>query len=143
MSGHLSARQIDECMLGQPGVETERHLRECARCQAELARLREAFGAFRHSVHHWTEAQLPGHSYLDWTAKPARTWTLFSRLSFAVVAVALCLLVAFSLPWRRTISPATQSAADAALLSQIDAEVSRTVPTPMEPLTKLVSNDSP
>jgi hypothetical protein len=63
-------------------------------------------------------------------------------LSLALVAVALCLLLAFSLSWSRKIQPAAPSTSDAALLSQIDAEVSRSVPGPMEPLTEFVSSDS-
>jgi hypothetical protein len=56
-----------------------------------------------------------------------------------MVAVA-CLVLALLFP-RQKIQPVPPSPADAALLSEIDAEVSRTVPGPMEPLAELVLND--
>jgi hypothetical protein len=142
MSEHFSARQFDECLAGETNLDTNRHLRECTVCRAELARQREPFLNFGHSVRAWTDEQLPARARIDWESKPARHWTPFSRLSLAVVAVALCLLLAFSLPWSRKIQPVGPSASDAALLSQIDAEVSRSVPGPMEPLTEFVSSDS-
>jgi anti-sigma factor RsiW len=129
-------------MLGETNLETERHLTECAICRAEVDRLREAFSSFRHSVHQWSDRQLPSPLPLRENARPARTLTPFSRTSLAVAAVALCLILAFSLPWRSNRTAANQSAADAALLSQIDAEISRTVPGPMEPLTEFISNDA-
>ena len=135
MSGHLSANQIDACLLGEATRETEQHLRDCAVCQGEVNRVREAFASFRDSLH-----QLASSPNAGW--RPSRSWTPVSRWSLAVIAVAVCLLIVFSLPWRSSRQSATQAAADAALLSQIDAEVSRTVPSPMEPLTEFLSNDS-
>ena len=64
----------------------------------------------------------------------------FSKLSLAIVAVA-CLVLALLFP-RQKSQPIAPSPADAALLSEIDAEVSRTVPGPMEPLTEFVLSDS-
>jgi hypothetical protein len=142
MSEHLSAHQFDECLAGDTSLDTNRHLSRCAVCQAELERQREPFLNFGHSLRALSDQQLPAGARILWDARPARHWTPFSRLSLALVAVALCLLLAFSLSWSRKIQPAAPSTSDAALLSQIDAEVSRSVPGPMEPLTEFVSSDS-
>jgi hypothetical protein len=134
MSGHLQAEQIDACLLGEGTREAEQHLHDCAVCQGEVNRLREAFSSFRDSVH-----QLASSPNAGWT--PLRSWTPVSRFSLAVIAFAVCLVVVFLLPWHSSRQSATQAAADAALLTRIDAEVSRTVPSPMEPLTEFLSND--
>jgi len=64
-------------------------------------------------------------------------------LRWALVAAALLLLSA--IPIYRNVQDrqrqAERARADALLLEQVDAEVSRAVPRPMEPLAKLVSWD--
>jgi hypothetical protein len=135
MSGHLSAEQIDGYILGEATLEVQQHVRNCERCQGEVNGLRDAFSSFRDSMH-----QLAASPNAGW--QPSRSWTPVSRLSLAAIALAVCLFIAFSIPWRSTLRSATQEAADAALLNRIDAEVSRTVPSPMEPLTEFLSNDS-
>jgi len=139
MSEHLSSRQIDECLLGESGPETRHHLRKCSACQAELARLQDRLASFRHTIRAWSDQQLPVHTRSDWEVKPMRSKP-FSKLSLAIVAVA-CLVLALLFP-RQKSQPIAPSPADAALLSEIDAEVSRTVPGPMEPLTEFVLSDS-
>ncbi len=130
MNAHLSVEQIDACLVGEANLETDRHLNECAHCRAELARVQQTFGSFRDSVHHVAV------SPQTWTVKATRSPLPLSRLSLAFAAIALCIFLVFSLHRK----PAVKAVDDDALLSQIDAEVSRTVPGPMEPLTKFLSN---
>ena len=99
MSEHLSSRRIDEAIIGASSLEAQRHLRECSSCQAEVAQVQEPLASFRHSVRAWTGEQLPTRARTEWGAQPTRMWTPFSRLSLAMVAVALCLLVALSWSW--------------------------------------------
>ncbi len=54
----------------------------------------------------------------------------------------MCLIAFFAVLSRRTQPPSLEPAVtDAALLKQVNSELSRDVPGPMEPLTKLVSWD--
>lgn len=137
MSRHLSAEQIDAVILGETSPATEEHLRHCADCQEELARLTVAFTSFRDSVHRLASRE---HTYPR-TPDPAHRWAAFSRLSLAVVAMAVCVLLVILVSQRPSQQSRAQAASDAALLSEIDAEVSRTVPSTMEPLTEFVPND--
>jgi hypothetical protein len=50
---------------------------------------------------------------------------------------AVCVIASFRLAARRQKAPAS----DAVLLNQVDTQVSRTVPSSMEPLMKLVAQE--
>jgi hypothetical protein len=143
MSQHLSARQISLWMVGERTPQQEQHVRECPECGAELARLEASLALFRGSVRHWSDRQVrvPGHLAPTRRSRgyPARP----RPLRWALVAAALLLLAA--IPIYRNVQDRQRQAemarADALLLEQVDAEVSRAVPRPMEPLAKLVSWD--
>jgi hypothetical protein len=57
-------------------------------------------------------------------------------LALALLLAAVCILA--SMLWR---GGENAPASDAVLLNQVDAQVSRTVPRSMEPLTKLVAQE--
>ena len=67
----------------------------------------------------------------------------FARAGWLAAAFALLLVV--SVTWhlssRKTAPIQTFTSSDDALLQQVDEQISRTVPTPMAPLTELVSWD--
>jgi hypothetical protein len=142
MSQHLSSRQISQWMIGERTPQQEQHVGECSECGAEVARMEAALAQFRGSVRHWSgrqsRAQPPAVGSIlpaaDSATHPMR-WTL----------VAAALLVLVAVPIYRNMQDSERQAeiarADALLLEQVDAEVSRAVPRPMEPLVKLVSWD--
>ena len=136
MSGHLSSREISEWVAGTRTADCENHLHECAECREELTRLHGALSDFRDSLRSWSAAESvsPGPVWL--TGNPRST----HRLRWALVAVAMVLLAAIPV-YRARERPrlVDTSAEDTVLLEQIDANVSRTVPATMEPLTGLVS----
>ncbi len=139
MSTHLTSRQISEWVLGDRNREAELHLRSCSWCQEELSRLEASLKGFRSSVRHWSEGQLPSSVILPQSRRdPARTWTV--GLCWAAATIILFVLIG-RLAYH-PISPAQTATTDAALLAQIDHEVSQTVPDAMEPLTQLVSWDT-
>jgi hypothetical protein len=134
MNRHLSSQDVCAWLSGSHTPELQQHVTGCAVCQAELARLGQALTQFRGTVRHWSE-QRPS-APVKLTA-PAGAWR---QLRWACAVMAACLLVSLSVLWR-TNQPAVggATAADAALLAQVDQQVSRAVPSPMEPLMNLVS----
>lgn len=140
MTEHLPAGRIAEWVCGERAPEEQTHVRECARCRAEIARLESALGQFREAVRGWSGAESERALRRAWAAadrRPARAW-----LRWPALAAALALAVA---PVYRTVRDrqrAAEAAADAQLLEQVDREVSESVPSSMEPLSQVVSWDS-
>jgi hypothetical protein len=137
---HLSPEQIERWMAGERTASEEQHAGQCAECGAELARLESALGLFRSSVRQWSEQQS--------VARP-RTWGVERAprvfvLRWAMVVAALLMLVWVPIYQgaKEKQRKAELARADAALLEQVDAEISRAVPEPMEPLIGLVAWDS-
>jgi hypothetical protein len=139
MSRHLSERQMSEWVLGERGPDAEKHVGECAHCREAVNGAALALAAFRGSARQWSEEEL-GAAADSWKTDRARPWITFRSLRWAAVAAMVLVLTGVSVMWRNT-RPAAQdsAAADAALLQQIDADVSQTVPGSMAPLVKLVS----
>jgi hypothetical protein len=143
MSQHLSSQQISQWMIGERTPQEEQHARECPECGAELARLEAALALFRGSVRHWSDGQSgaepPGVGRIALARRRSRT----QPIRWALVAAVLLVLAA--VPVYRDVQDRQRQAevarADALLLEQVDAEVSRAVPRPMEPLVELVSWD--
>ena len=136
MSQHLSSQEISQWMTGERTPQQEQHVRECPECGAELARMEAALALFRGSVRHWSEGQVRVPRPLAPGPRPL-------PMRWALVTATLLLLAA--IPVYRNVQDRQRQAeaarADALLLEQVDAEVSRAVPRPMEPLVKLVSWD--
>jgi hypothetical protein len=127
MSRHLREEDICRWMAGERNVEAEQHLAGCRDCGSHVARMSEVLGQFRDSAHTLAGAGTP--------AVLTSSRFAWGRMAAAVL-VAWSLAVAASLSWHRT-AP-TPDTDDAALLRRVDAEVSRTVPSPMEPLAALM-----
>jgi anti-sigma factor RsiW len=135
-SMHLTAEQQSECILDQPSPEARRHLEDCAACRAELGNFRAALCEFRGAVRHWSENQ--AHAVLDVQARPSesRSWMASHQLALALLLAAVCVLASFV--WH---GGENAPASDTVLLNQVDAQVSRSVPSSMEPLMKLVAQE--
>ena len=143
MSQHLSSQEVSRWMIGERTPQQEQHVGECCECGAELARMEAALGLFRGSVRHWSDGQSRAEPSAIGSILPARGAARPLPLRWAPVAAALLVLAA--VPVYRNVQDRQRQAeiarADALLLEQVDAEVSRAVPRPMEPLVKLVSWD--
>jgi hypothetical protein len=146
MKEHLTSNDILQCLIEGPAPDAQEHLRECGRCRTTLAEAQAPLSVFRWAVVAWSEAQ---------SAKPVRESTrwavLRERLNFMNwvpafgVAAAIAVLAAFlvrtpAIP--KAPAPAPVQISDGALIEQVDAEVSETVPDAMAPLTDLVAWDS-
>jgi len=143
MSQHLSSQEISQWMIGERTPQQEQHVRQCSECGAELARLQAALALFRGSVRHCSGRQSRSEPSDIASILSVRRGPRIQPMRWALAAAALLVLAA--VPIYRNAQDRQRQAeiasADALLLEQVDAEVSRAVPRPMEPLVKLVSWD--
>ena len=136
--GHLSSKDICRWMAGERAAERGAHVRECSLCGAEVARFEGALKRFGGSVREWSAAQPGAQSPGAWRAD--RRWRV-RPLRWGLAAAALVVLAVIPV-WksardRRIAAEAAQ--ADAILMEQVDAQVSRTVPATLEPLANLMA----
>jgi hypothetical protein len=136
MNEHLSPEDISRWLAGERSSELQRHIGECDECSARLDRRESALAEFRGAAHDWSAAQsasAPPIAWLPPARRLAQRWIL--------AAASLVILVSASTYWQhsRQQTRAAEMARADALLVQVDAEISRAVPQPMEPLVNLVT----
>ena len=154
MNPHLTEHQILECAAGTAAPEILRHARECAGCAAQVASFEGAIRGFRSAVHQAASRPAPR---IDWAAagrssagapwSPAWRWAIAALTLLAVAAPLLFLAgpyprrpgYAFYTTAQSRQQQLERERADAMLLEQVDAAVSRPVPQPVEPLVQLVA----
>lgn len=131
MNSHLSLEEIHQWLSGERRDEVEEHFRECPACRVELHQLQSALAGLRSSLE---QLPVPAVSY-------SRGRATFPRWILATAA--LLLLIATPVYWNaRQQRAAEQARADELLLERIDASLSRSVPTSMEPLMQLISKEN-
>lgn len=135
MTGHLSSDGISEYVAFGGSLEAKQHVESCAECRAQAVRLQSALAQFRDSASAWSAAE--GQIARTQYPRPGVSYRL--ALAGACAVLAIGSLIGISVGTRPEQRVARDSASDAALLRQIDTELSREAPSPMEPLTKLVS----
>jgi anti-sigma factor RsiW len=138
MIAHLSSEQLAECVLGQPSPMVSQHIQDCPACRAHLSSFREALGEFRGAVRAWSEDQANAALEAPVPGWQPRYWSPSRQLAWAVLIAAVCIIASFVIP-RHSVDIAPGS--DVVLLNRVDAQVSRTVPSSMEPLLKLVAQE--
>ena len=143
MKQHLTSEQISRWIVGERTAQMEEHAAECPECSAEIARMEAALSMYRSSVRQWSERQTGLERANAWKPE-GRGFRMPQPMRWALIAAALLILVAIPLyrgaqeKQRR----AEMAKADALLLEQVDAGISRAVPQPMEPLLRLVTWDA-
>jgi hypothetical protein len=90
MSQHLSDEQISNWMIGERTADGEAHVRACAACRGEIARVEETFALFRES--------LPPLAY-------ARGSERGRAVRIAVALAASVLIAALFLQWSAPVRP--------------------------------------
>jgi hypothetical protein len=141
MTAHLSSKQISRWMAGDCTPDAGRHLRECPQCAAESARLKTLLAEFRSSV--------IARSALEKGAGVPERWALLEhrrrfaggvpRWKLAAAALAIVVIVPICKHSSDRRREAEAFKADVQLWEAVNAQVSRSVPTPLEPLMKLVA----
>ncbi len=141
MSAHLSPREISEWTLGERASEAMIHVRECPLCRAAVEELEDVLADFRLAVRETSATRF------DAPPAPALIEPLGMRLrplwrGLAVAGTAFIAFLAAGGPeFPRTERVLTDSAADAALMRQVNAELSQPVPDSMAPLLTLMASD--
>jgi hypothetical protein len=134
MNRHLTPEQISKWMSGERTSSEEQHLLECPRCSAEVAGFASTLAAFGGAVRGWSAQQT--------VVRPLRDGRRARPLRWAwVAAAALLLAAAFPIYRFDQHRQLERARADAALMEQVDREVSRVTAAPMEPLAKLMTWD--
>ncbi len=95
----------------------------------------DVLSGFRGSVRRWCARQPGAEPPASWNPAPARRGRMVA-LRWAVAVTVLAVL--FAVPAWKT-ARQRQREADARLWREVDAQVSRQVPTALEPLMKLVA----
>ena len=144
MSSHLSQDQISMFILGRGTPEEQRHGRECPECSAELARFQEPISTFRAAMQEWSDREdVPRLAEVSaFLSAPHR----FSSPVWGWMPVAMAVMIGVitAIPiyvQQRSLQQAqTEEAArrDELLMDAVNAHLSRTLPTPMEPIMALV-----
>jgi hypothetical protein len=153
MNRHLREEDFCRWIAGERSREAEQHVVNCAECRAHAALMSGVLGGFHDHVHERSEQRLAGYGAFPRGAtgtgnRDTRGWfgLLWGKLPVAALLALFVAAVAW-LPWHASRSsrlaenPAVNVPAasdDVALLKRVDAEVSRTVPGPMEPLAALI-----
>lgn len=134
MNRHLSPERISGWILGEREPELERHVHGCPECQAEVVHLGNALAEFRGAVREASAGFQIANRKQGGAWAPVKA--LWAASAFAAVFAIAGVSTLFHAPRR---SVPDDAITDAMLLSRIDTELSRAVPCPMEPLTKLVA----
>lgn len=147
MSNHLSQEQFAKCFVAgstSASKDERQHLAECPKCQAEL----DSFGntvsslrlAIRGRVDERVAAQ-PG-DITPISVRPAVDRMPTMGWALATAAVLLLGLVPFlTQKPREAIEEVTVETNADALMNAINLHLSRTVPSPMEPMMSLIPSD--
>ena len=139
MKGHLTPEQFSDRVAGSLNPFAEEHLSECAECRAEVERMQDVLTGFRSSIQDWSARTMPPAQSLP--AVRSAGWFTQFRAVAAVVMLAVAVLAGLLINRTETVRGRQPSISDAALLEQIDKQVSRKVPAHLEPLLDLVAQD--
>jgi len=135
MTSHLSSDQICRWLAGERGYEEQRHLRACPECRTDVEQFQNALAGFRNSLE---QSPVPAASY-------SRTRQSLPRWILATAALAI--MLAAPVYWNAhhqgeaKQSMTEQTETDDLLLERVNAGLSRTVPSSMEPLMQLMSKE--
>ncbi|MFZ0593237.1 MAG: hypothetical protein WAM39_22455 [Bryobacteraceae bacterium] len=140
MKSHLTSEQISDWALGTRSRPVARHIHSCPVCRKEINRFEEALVHFRTSVREWTACQFDPHFQIQCDRSERHSGTAV-RTAWALTALVLCLVVSLAVHRGPRQGDELANDGDNALLNQVDQEVARTVPGPMEPLLRLVAWD--
>jgi len=142
MNQHLSLQQIDEWVIGERKPDVEAHLQACQTCADEVARIGGPLTLFRGAVRNWSEEQMgPVRPWVPAGNRNAGFGWGIRRIGLGFATLLLLVAAPVYLHRQVTREAALAAAQDEMLLRQVQSEISRSVPAPLEPLAKLMPDD--
>lgn len=141
MKEHLSSEQISKRLVGEHIPGADQHLKECAYCAAETARLKKLLTDFRTSTIAWSALQKGANAPELWQVSDNKRRmagvTMIWKLAAVTLVIALIILIPKNINDRRR--EMEQFKADVQLWEEVNVQVSQPVPAPLKPLMQLVS----
>lgn len=143
MTIHLTREQFSEAVAGQASEECRQHLWDCETCRADVTRFQDDLAIFGSTLRAWSQAAAEEPARIAAARAPRRIFPRFAIAGLATALLLIVFLLSTDVLHRSRYQPQHESSPmeDAALLTQVDAELARTVPVSMEPLTKLMASD--
>jgi hypothetical protein len=158
MIPHLTHEQLCDLLVAPAAPALEEaghlemlrdHLNTCQQCSAEFASLNQTLATFRSTTtawtaHLWTQQRASGSIQPYRQPPPSRILTL-PALWTAAAAVAIAATISLSMHREKPAQPRTAqvtatttesrtTTSDEALLEEVDATLSSSIPSPMQPL---------
>jgi hypothetical protein len=131
MTEHLSGDQVLEWVMGLRETECEAHLRDCRECAEAIGKVAGPLRLFGAAARELGSEIRTGRR----VEHRRSNWRL---VYWPAALLAAALLISAVLPRRR--EPVAVS--DEALLQNVEYELSESVPGPMEPLARLMTNET-
>ena len=142
MNSHFTSKQVSAWVAGQRTPAMEEHIRGCADCAAEVRRVVEPLNLFRECITAVSEQEMRTARFVPSEKQPVLAHPLGWRMALATAVLAMAAVMVHFRPTPHAAVPVTAPTikiSDEALLEQVQAETSRSVPETMEPLEKLMS----
>ena len=140
MSYHLSAQQQSEWLMGDRPWPVRRHLSACELCRLEIASMESAIGGYRALVRNWSASETRKSALQprvrQFSLKEVAFWSWMATAATLICLFAVHLVMS---PKSVQTAGADPVMTDATLLQEVDRQLSRTVPGPMQPLSTVIS----
>lgn len=141
---HLTQEAISAWLVGERSPEAVQHMRTCSACRSEVLLLGTTLLDFRTCVRDWSQQHVSA-AVIHAPASLHQPFFTFRRAFFALACAIVCVYLGVSLRPHHLPQSTPPAISDRVLMNSVDDEISRTVPTAMEPLLSLVAwqgNDS-
>jgi hypothetical protein len=142
MNNHLSQEQFARCFVGSGTHEEQQHVLSCSQCNTELEQFGNAVSSLRLGIREHVDAHNPTPIVL-----PSGLQRI-PRMRWALAAAAVLLLgtapFLIEKPREEVIAEVQTESPEAPeeLMEAISVHLSRTIPSPMEPMMFIPSEDS-
>jgi hypothetical protein len=134
---HLTSEQLSQWIAGSRTQEQEQHVCECAQCAAAVAKTEGLLLEFRGAYRQWGDAQFSSP-----VARPVvRHHSMWLRAALAAALVIGIAIPAGQKLYQNRVDQQQVSIDDDALLTQIQADVSRSVPASLKPLADVSGSE--
>jgi len=138
MKPHLSQEQFARCFVGAATAEEQSHISDCGECLAELESFATSVATLRSAIRERVDVHVATQPVLSLKldSLPQVRWAL---ATVVILLIGMLPLLA-TLPVRNVRHAPVATSPDA-LMDAINVHLSRSVPSPMEPMMSLLPGD--